>query len=78
MLRSGQVHGKMLLGSILSNKNETIKIKWSCVESKVADFFVFSHIRILGYFRLGYSRAEECSAGLKMAPHELRNTEQVY
>ncbi len=34
-------------------------------ESEVAVFFVFSHIRMMGYFRLGNVRGNECPAGLE-------------
>ncbi len=34
-------------------------------ESEIVGFFVFSHIRIMGYFRLGYVRVYECPDGLE-------------
>ncbi len=42
-------------------------------ESKVADFFVFSHIRMMGYFRLGYVRVNECPVGRKPIVQMRRN-----
>ncbi len=33
-------------------------------KSEVVGFFVFSHIQMMGYFRLGKVRVDECSAGL--------------
>ncbi len=33
--------------------------------TEVAGFFIFSHIRIIGYFRLGKERVNECPAGLE-------------
>ncbi len=38
-------------------------------EDEVADFFVFSHIRMRDYFRLGYVRVNECPVGLESPPH---------
>ena len=38
--------------------------KESREESEVAGFLVFSHIRMIGYFRLGKARVNECPAGL--------------
>ena len=32
-------------------------------ESEVAGFFAFSHIRIMGYFRLDYVRVNVCPEG---------------
>ena len=40
-------------------------------ESKVSGFFVFSHIRMMGYVRLVYIRVNECPAGLE-PPVEVR------
>ncbi len=37
------------------------------VESEVADFFVFSHIMIMGYFKLGYSKIKECPEWLEIS-----------
>ena len=34
-------------------------------EFEVVGFFVFSHIRMMGYFRLGYLRFNDCPAGLE-------------
>ncbi len=34
-------------------------------ESEVAGFFVFSYIRMIGYFRSGSVRVNECSAGAR-------------
>ncbi len=34
-------------------------------ELKIAGLFVFSHIRLIAYFRLGKVRVEECPAGLE-------------
>ena len=34
-------------------------------DSKVDGFFVFSHIRIMGYYMLGYVRVNECLAGAR-------------
>ncbi len=42
--------------------------KWSRKESEVAGFFTFSHIRMMGYFRLGSLRANDCHAGLNNGP----------
>ena len=35
------------------------------VESEVAGFFVFSHIWMMGYFRLGWLGLNDCPAGLE-------------
>ena len=37
----------------------------SWVVSKIVGFFVFSHIRMMGYNRLGKSRVKECPAGAR-------------
>ncbi len=39
----------------------------SRVESEVAGFFEFSHIWMMGYFRLDYSRMKECPSGLELS-----------
>ncbi len=48
----------------------------SRVESEVAFLFQFSHIRMMGYFRLGYSRVNECPAGIEL-PAGARNTRKA-
>ena len=41
-------------------------------ESEVAGFFVFSHKRMMGYFRLGYVRVKECPEVLENWPRKVR------
>ncbi len=56
--------------------DNVIKITGPRVESEVAGFVVFSHIRMMGYFRLGYSRVEVCPTGLDV-PAGSRNTRKA-
>ena len=44
--------------------DNNINYSQSWVESEVVSFFLFSHIRIMGYLRLGYERVKECSTEL--------------
>ena len=46
--------------------------KESREESEVAGFLVFSHIRMMVYFRLGYIRVNECQTGLEHWPRRVR------
>ncbi len=39
--------------------------KGSREESEAAGSFVFSHIQMMGHFRLGYVMVNECPAGLE-------------
>ncbi len=52
-----------------------IKTFGSWVESEVVDFSVFSHIRIMGYFRIGKNLRVSC--GVK-APEVARKRKKNY
>ena len=44
----------------------------SWVKSEVASYFIFLHIRIIGYFRLVYVKVKECPSGFE-TPTGARN-----
>ena len=45
---------------------------WVKGRIRIAGFFVFSHIRMMGYFRLDLLRVNKCPAGLENWPRGVR------
>ena len=41
-------------------------------ESEIVGFFVFSHIRMVSYYRLGLLRVNDCPAWLENRPRRVR------
>ncbi len=50
---------------------DIVKNNGSREESEVAGFFVFSHIQMMGYFRVGEIRVNECPTGLEIGPRRV-------
>ena len=68
--------GYVIFYADIQDRRFFVKISGSMEQSEVAGLFVFSNIRIMGYFRLGSSRVKECPA-VKELPQRLETPEKL-